>query len=165
MGIIAGIAGAAGMASNIAGSISGARSQSEAAAAEEAAAVTSGILEAAFFDDEVGSIIAESARLVGGAEAESGARGVKTTTGTAAERTAEIRRAGVRELWTAAQETVLTRHGFEQAGRRAKRAGRAARIQGGLGATGAALGGLAGMASGAAKGDFGSTVSNWVGSL
>jgi len=168
MGILGAIgAGAtvAGMGTKMAGAIMGAKSASEKAAFEMAAAETSKILEAAFFDEEVGGIIAESARLVGASEAEAGVRGVKSTTGTAAARTAEIRSAGRRELRTAAQETVLTRHGFAQAGRRAERAGRAARIQGGLGAAGAGFSGVASLVSGAATGKFGKKASDWVGSL
>lgn len=139
------LAAGASMISGMAGSALRAHGQSQSAAAEARAAETSRVLEAAFFDEEVGSIIAESARLVGAAEAEAGVRGVKSTTGTAAARTAEIRMAGRRELRTAAQETVLTRHGFAQAGQRAERAGRSAAIQGGLAVTGGAISGLTKM--------------------
>ncbi len=123
----------------MAGSVYGAAQGGLAAADAARAAVTSGILEAAFFDDEVGGIIAESARLVGAAEAEAGIRGVKSTTGTAASRVAEIRMAGRRELRTAAQETVLTRHGLMQARSRAVREGTSAIVQGGLSAVGSGL--------------------------
>ncbi len=139
------LAAGASMVSGMAGSAMRAHGQSQSAAAEARTAETSRILEAAFFDDEVEGIIAESARLVGAAEAEAGARGVKSTTGTAAARTAEIRRAGVRELRTAAQKTVLTRHRFAQAGRSAARAGSAAALQGGLAITGTAISGMAKM--------------------
>ena len=168
MGIVAGIAAAATLAStatSIVGSISASR-DAEASAHEKAvAAETSKILEAAFFDDEVGGIIAESARLVGAAEAEAGVRGVKSTTGTAAARVAEIRRAGTREIRTAAQESVIVRHGLSQAGLRAKREGSAARSQGGLAVAGGVLGGISSLYSGAATGKFGKTASDWVGSL
>ena len=147
MGIVAGIAMAATAATKMAGSIEGASAQSESAAAKMAAAETSRILEAAFFDEEVGGIIAESARLVGAAEAEAGVRGVKSTTGTAATRIAEIRAAGRRELRTAAQETVLTRHGFTQASKSAELAGRAARVQGGLSMAGVGLGAISSMSA------------------
>jgi len=133
------------MASGMAGSAMRAFGQSQSAAAEVRAAETSRVLEAAFFDEEVGGLIAESARLVGASEAEAGVRGVKSTTGTAAARTAEIRSAGLRELRTAAQKTVLTRHGFTQAGQRAERTGRAAVIQGGLAVAGGAISGLTEM--------------------
>jgi len=133
------------MVSGMAGSAMRAHGQSQSAAAEVRAAETSRVLEAAFFDEEVGGLIAESARLVGASEAEAGVRGVKSTTGTAAARTAEIRSAGLRELRTAAQKTVLTRHGFTQAGQRAERTGRAAVIQGGLAVAGGAISGLTEM--------------------
>ena len=139
------LAAGASMISGIAGSAMRAHGQGQSAIAEVRAAETSRILEAAFFDDEVGGIIAESARLVGAAEAEAGVRGVKSTTGTAAVRTAEIRMAGLRELRTAAQKTVLTRHGFAQAGQRAERAGRSAAIQGGLSMVGGAISGITKM--------------------
>lgn len=124
-----------------------AKEQERAAAEEQMKAETSKILEAAFFDDEVSGIIAESARLVGGAEAEAGARGVKSTTGTAAARTAEIRRAGRRDLHTAAQESVITRHGFSQKGLSAQRKGKAAIIQGALGIAGQGMSTAASMYS------------------
>lgn len=142
MGWVAAAAGAAKAGGKMVGSILGGLDKREAAAHQMAAAETSRILEAAFFEEEVGSIIAESARLVGASEAEAGARGVKSTTGTAATRTAEIRMAGRRELRTAAQETVLTRHGFAQASKSAERVGRSAIVQGALGGTGAALQGV-----------------------
>ena len=147
MGWVGMAASAAQAGGKMAGSIIGGFSQREAAAHQMAAAETSRVLEAAFFDEEVGSIIAESARLVGAAEAEAGARGVKSTTGTAATRIAEIRMAGRRELRTAAQETVLTRHGFAQASQRAERTGRAAIIQGALGGTGAAMQGISSVSA------------------
>ncbi len=147
MGWVGAAAGAAQAGSKMVGSILGGFQQREAAAHQMAAAETSRVLEAAFFDDEVGSIIAESARLVGAAEAEAGVRGVKSTTGTAATRTAEIRMAGRRELRTAAQETVLTRHGFEQASKSAERTGRSAMIQGALGGAGAAMQGISSVSA------------------
>ncbi len=164
MGVMAGMA-AASVGVSMLGTVLGAREQRKAAFADEVAAETSKILEAAFFDDEVGGIIAESARLVGAAEAEAGARGVKSTTGTAAARVAEIRRAGSRELRTAAQETVLVRHGLEQAGIAARRAGSAARLQGGLAVAGQALQGASSMYSDAATGRYGKKTSDWVGRL
>lgn len=165
MGFLAAGASIAGMATGAVGSVMRAKSEVEAASDKMVAAETSKILEAAFFDDEVSGIIAESARLVGAAEAEAGARGVKSTTGTAAARIAEIRRAGLRELHTAAQETVLTQHGFEQARRGAERAGSAARIQGILGVAGSTMSGASTLASGAAMGKFGKRTSEWIGSL
>ena len=135
MGFVESMA-AVGTATKIAGSLMGAASAKAAAADEIRAAETSKILEAAFFDEEVGGIIAESARLVGMSEAESGARGVKSTTGSAAARVNEIRRAGQREIWTAAQESVLARHGFDQAATRAGRRAQTARLQGGLSVAG-----------------------------
>ncbi len=145
------VGAAAQAGSSMAGSILGGLSQREAAIAEVRAAETSRVLEAAFFDEEVGSIIAESARLVGASEAEAGVRGVKSTTGTAATRTAEIRMAGHRELRTAAQETVLTRHGFAQASKSAERAGRSAMIQGALGGAGAAMQGISSVTTSLSK--------------
>ena len=136
---------AVGAATKIGGSLMGTASANKAAAAEIQAAETSKILEAAFFDEEVGGIIAESARLVGAAEAEAGVRGVKSTTGSALARVAEIRRAGNRELLTAAQETVLTRHGFDQAAKRAAERAREARIQGGLAVAGFTVQGASSM--------------------
>ena len=164
-GAVSGASGMMGKATGMVGSIVGAVRQGQAAVDAEAAARTSKILEAAFFDDEVNSIIAESARLVGGAEAEAGVRGVKSTTGTAATRVAEIRMAGQRELRTAAQETVLTQHGFEQDIHKAKIAGKAARTSGIL----AALGGSAQVGSqalsSASRGHFGPRAERWVGKL
>lgn len=162
MGVVGAIAGGAQAGSKMVGSILGGLSQREAAIAEVRAAETSRVLEAAFFDEEVGSIIAESARLVGASEAEAGVRGVKSTTGTAAARTAEIRMAGRRELRTAAQETVLTRHGFEQASKSAERVGRSAMIQGGLGAAGAAMQGISSVTTSLSKRNMGN---NQVGRL
>ena len=153
----------------IGGAISETMSKMEAASAQMSAAETSRILEAAFFDDEVEGIIAESARLVGGAEAEAGARGVKSTTGTAAARVAEIRRAGARELRTAAQETVLVRYGLAQAGSRAKREVRGAMVQGGFSALGHTASGLASAGTVSAGGGLSarnaSGVPGWVGLL
>ena len=139
IGAMAGLSAAMGVGSAVAGATGSAAE----ARAKVRAAETSKILEAAFFDDEVNGIIAESARLVGKVRAEAGVRGVKSTTGTAAERVAEVRRAETRELRTAAQESVITRYGFTQAGLSAKRAGKAATVQGGLGAAGAVVGGVA----------------------
>ncbi len=139
------VAAGAAMASSMVGSALKAHGQSQSAAAQLRAAETSRILEAAFFDEEVDGIIAESARLVGAAEAEAGIRGVKSTTGTAAARVAEIRSAGRRELRTAAQKTVLKRHEFAQAGARARRSGSSAAIQGGLGVVGAGISGITKM--------------------
>ena len=147
MGWVGAAASAAQAGGKMVGSILGGLGQQEAAAHQMAAAETSRVLEAAFFDEEVGSIIAESARLVGAAEAEAGVRGVKSTTGTAATRIAGIRMAGRRELRTAAQETVLTRHGFEQASKSAERTGRSAMIQGALGAGGGAMQGISSVSA------------------
>ena len=145
------VAAAAQGGSKMVGSILGGLSKREAAIAEVRAAETSRVLEAAFFDEEVGSIIAESARLVGAAEAEAGVRGVKSTTGTAATRIAEIRMAGRRELRTAAQETVLTRHGFSQASKSAERTARSAIVQGALGGAGAAMQGISSVSTSLSK--------------
>ena len=146
MGFVAAMA-AAGVATKIAGSLSGAAAANAAAADEVRAAETSKILEAAFFDDEVGGIIAESARLVGAAEAEAGARGVKSTTGSAATRVGEIRMAAQREINTAAQESVLARHGFDQAATRAGRRTQTAKVQGGLAVAGFAFQGASSIVS------------------
>lgn len=149
MGLIAGIAG---MTMGIASSAMSGSQQAEAGRDAQRMAETSKILEAAFFEDEVDSIIAESARLVGTVRKEAGARGVKSTTGTAAELALAVRRGEARALRTAAQESVITRHGLTQTGLRARRAGDAASTQGGLAAAGAGISGMAMFGDYAAQG-------------